>query len=103
MYDGTVQGRADISNPTMGYQPGRFPVSEAFDLPIGFTSAKAASLALYDYLMKNKPKEFEQTKILTAFTAAPANIMASRPVKFSLRVVFPAACGVEYVGERICT
>jgi TRAP-type C4-dicarboxylate transport system substrate-binding protein len=81
MYDGTVQGQADISNPTMGYQPGRFPVSEAFDLPIGFTNSKAASLALYDYLMKNKPKEFEQTKILTAFTSAPAGIMSSRPVK----------------------
>ncbi len=81
VYEGVIQGTADIGNPTMGYTPGRFPVSEAFDLPLGFTSAKASSVAIYDYLTKNKPKEFEQTKILTAFTAAPANIMANRPVK----------------------
>ena len=30
----------------MGYQPGRFPVSGAVDLPMGFTSSKIVSLAL---------------------------------------------------------
>jgi TRAP-type transport system periplasmic protein len=81
VYEGVIQGQADIGNPTMGYTPGRFPVSEAFDLPLGFTSAKAASMTLYEYLTKNKPKEFEQTKLLTAFTSAPANIMSSKPIK----------------------
>jgi hypothetical protein len=33
-------------------QPGRFPVSEAIDQPVGFSSAKAASLALYDLIEK---------------------------------------------------
>ena len=30
---------ADIGNFAMSYQPGRFPISEAIDLPIGFTTA----------------------------------------------------------------
>jgi TRAP-type C4-dicarboxylate transport system substrate-binding protein len=64
----------------MSYQPGRFLVSEAVDLPIGFTSAKAASLALYD-LIEKYPKEFEKVKLLTLFTCPPADFMTSKPVK----------------------
>jgi TRAP-type C4-dicarboxylate transport system substrate-binding protein len=67
-FDGVISGVADIGNFAMSYQPGRFPVSEAVDLPIGFTSARTASLVLYDLIKKYNPKEFEQVKILTLFT-----------------------------------
>jgi len=39
IFDGVISGMADIGNFAMSYQPGRFPVSEAVDLPMGFTSA----------------------------------------------------------------
>jgi TRAP-type C4-dicarboxylate transport system substrate-binding protein len=65
----------------MSYQPGRFPVSEAVDLPLGFTSAKVASLTLYDLVEKYRPKEFEKVKILTLFTCPPTNFMTKTPVK----------------------
>jgi len=81
IFDGVMSGSADIGNFAMSYQPGRFPVSEAIDLPLGFTSAKAASLTLYDLIDKYKPKEFEGVKILTLFTCPPANIMTRTPVK----------------------
>src|SRR5512145_2362832 len=81
IFDGVISGVADIGNFAMSYQPGRFPVSEAVDLPIGFTSAKTASLVLYDLIKKYNPKEFEQVKILTLFTCPPANIMTNKPVK----------------------
>lgn len=81
IFDGVVAGTADIGNFAMSYQPGRFPVSEAIDLPIGFTSAKAASLALFDLVMKYKPKEFEKVKVLTLFTCPPADLMTKTPVK----------------------
>jgi TRAP-type C4-dicarboxylate transport system substrate-binding protein len=81
IFDGVISGVADIGNFAMSYQPGRFPVSEAVDLPIGFSSARTASLALYDLIKKYKPKEFEQVKILTLFTCPPANIMTNKPVK----------------------
>jgi TRAP-type transport system periplasmic protein len=81
IFDGVVSGVADIGNLAMSYQPGRFPVSEAIDQPIGFSSARSASLALYDLIKKYKPKEFEQVKILTLFTCPPANIMSNKPVK----------------------
>lgn len=80
IFDGVITGTADIGNFAMSYQPGRFPVSEAVDLPIGFTSARAASLALYDIIEKY-PKEFEKVKLLTLFTCPPADFMTKSPVK----------------------
>jgi len=79
--DGVIAGTADIGNFAMSYQPGRFPVSEAVDLPIGFTSAKAASMVLFDLIEKYRPKEFEKVKILTLFTCPPTAFMTSRPVR----------------------
>ncbi len=81
MFEGVISGTADIGCLAMSYQPGRFPVSEAIDQPVGFSSAKAASLALYDLIEKYNPKEFEQVKIITLFTCPPANIMTIKPVK----------------------
>ncbi len=81
MFDGVISGTADIGNFAMSYQPGRFPVSESVDLPVGFPSAKVASLTLYDLIMyKYTPKEFEKVKILTLFTCPPSNIMTAKPV-----------------------
>jgi TRAP-type transport system periplasmic protein len=81
IFDGVISGTADIGNLAMSYQPGRFPVSEAVDLPLGFKNSKVASLVLYDLLEKYKPKEFQKVKILTVFTCPPADLMTSRPVK----------------------
>lgn len=81
IFDGVMAGTADIGNFAMSYQPGRFPVSEAIDLPMGFTSAKAASLALYDLVEKYNPKEFEKVKIITLFTCPPADFMTKTAVK----------------------
>ncbi len=81
IFDGVVSGMADIGNFAMSYQPGRFPVSEAIDLPLGFKSAKVGSLVLYDLIEKYNPKEFEKVKLLTVFTCPPGDLMTSRPVK----------------------
>ena len=81
IFDGVIAGTADIGNFAMSYQPGRFPISEAIDLPIGFTTAKAASMALYDLIEKYNPKEFEKVKLLTLFTCPPADFMTKTAVK----------------------
>ncbi len=81
IFDGVITGTADIGNFAMSYQPGRFLISEAVDQPVGFTSAKAASLAHYDLIQKYNAKEFEKVKIITLFTCPPANIMTIKPVR----------------------
>ncbi len=80
IFDGVITGTADIGNFAMSYQPGRFPVSEAVDLPIGFSSARNASLALND-LLEKYPKEFDKVKLLTVFTCPPADFMTIKPVR----------------------
>lgn len=81
IFDGVIAGTADIGNFAMSYQPGRFPLSEAVDLPLGFKNAKVASLVLFDLIEKYKPKEFEKVKVLTVFTCPPADFMTIRPVR----------------------
>lgn len=81
IFDGVIAGTADIGNFAMSYQPGRFIISEAVDLPLGFSSARSASLTLLDLIEKYKAKEFADVKILTLFTCPPANIMTREPVK----------------------
>ena len=105
MFDGVRTGLADIGCLTLGYQPGRFPLSEAADLPIGMPSAKVASMVLYDLVEKYKPKEFEDIKILTMYSCAPSNFMTRMPVRSikdlkgaELRVVGTAADVLKLLG-----
>ena len=81
MMDGVIAGQADIGCLCMAYQPGRFIVTNATALPLGFPNAAVASLTLWDLYQKYKPAEFEKVKVLTMFTCAPANIYAKKPVK----------------------
>ena len=105
IFDGVIAGTADIGNFAMSYQPGRFPISEAIDLPLGFSSAKSASMALYDLIKKHNAKEFEPVKIITLFATAPANFQTRTPVKsladlkgLELRVPGTAADVVKALG-----
>jgi TRAP-type C4-dicarboxylate transport system substrate-binding protein len=105
IFDGVISGTADVGNFAMSYQPGRFIISEAVDLPLGFSSAKSASLTLLDLIEKYKAKEFEGVKILTLFTCPPANIMTKAPVKsladlkgMELRVSGTAADIIKLLG-----
>jgi len=81
MMDGVIAGTADIACLCMAYQPGRFIVTNAVALPLGFSNATVASLTLWDLYTKQKPKEFAKVKVLTMFTCAPANIYAKKPVR----------------------
>jgi TRAP-type C4-dicarboxylate transport system substrate-binding protein len=81
MMDGVIAGTADIGCLCMAYQPGRFIVTNAIALPVGFPNATVASLTLWDLYRKQKPEEFAKVKVLTMFTCAPANIYAKKPVR----------------------
>ncbi len=78
---GVMQGQADIGCISLAYHPGVFPLCSVFELPLGFTSATSASLALWDLYEKYQPKEFQRFKVLTMFTSAPSNLMTKTPVR----------------------
>ncbi len=81
MFDGVVNGVADIGCLATAYQPGRFTLFEAMDLPIGFDKGAVSSAVMWDLFVKYKPKSFEKVKVLTMFTCAPANIMSQKAVR----------------------
>ncbi len=81
MFDGVVAGQADIGCFAMSYHPGRFPVLEAIDLPLGWPNATVASMSLLDLYDKYRPESFGKVKVLTLFTCPPANIMSINPVR----------------------
>ena len=81
IFDGVIAGTADIGNFAMSYQPGRFPVSEAMDLPHFFADAKTSSRILAELIEAFKPAEFEKVKVLAVFTCPPALVMSSKEVR----------------------
>ena len=81
MMDGIIDGVADIGVIVFAYQPGRFPLLEGMDLPIGFSSSKVANAVLFDLYEKYKPKSLSKVKVIALFTAPPANIMSKTPIR----------------------
>jgi TRAP-type C4-dicarboxylate transport system substrate-binding protein len=81
MMDGVINGQADIGCLCMAYQPGRFMVTNAAALPLSIPNAKVGSQVLWDLYNKYRPAEFDQVKVLTMFTTAPANIMSKKPIR----------------------
>ncbi len=81
MFDGVISGIADIGCSCPPYMPGRFPLMEAVDLPVGFTSAAVASAVTWDLYKKYRPASFSKLKVLTMFTCSPGQIMSKVPLK----------------------
>lgn len=75
MYDGVVQGIADIGLSNLGYTFGRFPQTEVLDLPLGFPNAWVANHVAVDFYNKFKPKEFNDVHVLTLHTSPVNNII----------------------------
>ncbi|PLX45243.1 MAG: C4-dicarboxylate ABC transporter substrate-binding protein [Deltaproteobacteria bacterium] len=81
MMDGVIDGIADIGCLAFPYQPGRFPLLEGVDLPIGFTNSKVANAVLWDLFVKYNPESLKKVKVLALFTAPPADIMSKDPIR----------------------
>lgn len=83
LVDQVKDGVVDIIWTLVGYTPGRFPKSEAFELPFMVTTGEATSLAFYDYYEKNLKDEFKDYHVLAVHTHGPGllHTIASKPIK----------------------
>ncbi|THB65240.1 MAG: C4-dicarboxylate ABC transporter substrate-binding protein [Desulfovibrio sp.] len=81
MFDGVKDGQADIGCTSMAYFPGAFPLTSVLEVPVGFSSSTVPSLVLWDLYEKHNPEAFADFKVLTMFTTAPSNLMATQPVR----------------------
>jgi TRAP-type C4-dicarboxylate transport system substrate-binding protein len=81
IYDGVVEGIADIGFSNISYTFGRFRVTEALDLPLGFPNAWVANHVANDFFREFKPKEWDKIHMLSMHTS-PVNVVltATKPV-----------------------
>jgi len=66
----------------VSYTMGRFPLTEAIDLPLGYTSGIQATRLCNAYYEKFKPKEFDAVKMMYMHAYGPGIVhTANKPVK----------------------
>ncbi len=71
MYDGVVNGIADVGFAVLAYSRGRFTVAAGIDLPLGYTSGVQATKVANAVLAKFSPKEFNDTQIMYLHAHGP--------------------------------
>ncbi|HUC47862.1 MAG TPA: TRAP transporter substrate-binding protein [Xanthobacteraceae bacterium] len=70
-YDMTRDGIADFAYVNPSYQPGRFPIFDASNLPFMINNAKAGSGAIDDWYRQYAPTEMKDVKYCFAFAHDP--------------------------------
>lgn len=83
-FDLAKDGLADVSYGVHGYQPGRFQLTKAVEMPFLGDSAVATSVAYWRMYKKHMEShnEHKGVKVLGLFTHGPGNIYNSkRPIK----------------------
>lgn len=80
LYDQAKEGVVDLIWTVIGYTPGRFPTTEAFELPFVMTNGEATSRAFQEYCEKHCAKEFEGIKVIAWHAHGPGLIHSKSPV-----------------------
>jgi TRAP-type C4-dicarboxylate transport system substrate-binding protein len=79
-YDGVVKGISDIGMSVLSYTPGRFPLMEAIDMPLGYKNGSQATRLINAFYKKYQPKELEDTKIMFLMAHGPGILNSKKPV-----------------------
>ena len=75
LIDQAIEGVADIVWTVVGYTPGRYPMTEVFELPFMMTNARAVSHAYWEMFEERmKDTEFKDVKILGTWVHGPGLI-----------------------------
>jgi TRAP-type transport system periplasmic protein len=82
VFDGVVQGIADIGFSNLAYTRGRFPEMELCDLPLGMPSGWVSTHVVDKFYQKYHPKEFDKAKMLY-FSASGPNLISTtnKPIR----------------------
>ena len=82
VFNGVVQGIADIGLGATNYNMGRFPVFELIGLPLGFPSGWVVGHVNNDFFDKFKPKEWDSVHVLYFHGPGPYLVQTiKKPVK----------------------
>jgi TRAP-type C4-dicarboxylate transport system substrate-binding protein len=78
---GLETGIADIGFSHIEYTPGRFPVTEVAELPLGYPTAWVANQIMNDFLNEFKLKEWDKMQILWMHGNGPSQLITKKPVR----------------------
>jgi len=81
IFDSVSTGIADVGFGPMGVTPGRFPLSEVMEQPLGIDSAVTMTKLSNDFFRAFRPRELEQVKVLFFLSASPGLLHTKRPVR----------------------
>lgn len=82
IYDGVVNGIADIGLSCFSYTRGSFPVLEVFELPgITYNNSKVASKVAWEGIKELNPEEVQDTKLMMVFTTGSGDLYTKDPVR----------------------
>src|SRR6476620_5724974 len=79
-YDMARDGIADVTYVNPGYQPGRFPIAAAGQLPFVFSDGKKGTLALNACYKKSAPTEMKDTRLCFAFIHDPGALHGKKKI-----------------------
>lgn len=80
LVDQVKDGVVDMTWTLPGYTPGRFPVTEVFELPFVHTNPVATTLAIQDFQPKYLKDDWKDYHVLLLHVHAGSLIMSKRPV-----------------------
>jgi TRAP-type transport system periplasmic protein len=80
-FDSVMTGIADIGFAPMGVTPGRFPLAEVMEQPLGVSSARRMTQLSNDFVRAFRPKELDKVKVLFFLSASPGLLHTKRPVR----------------------
>ncbi len=81
LVDQVIDGVADIVWTVTGYTPGRFPRSEAFEMPFIMTNGEDTSRAYWQYVEKNMlDQDFQELKMIGVWVHGPGLIHSKAPI-----------------------
>jgi TRAP-type transport system periplasmic protein len=79
-FDSVKKGIADIGYSCFAYTPGRFPMMEAVDLPLGYKNGTQATKLINAFYEKFQPKELADVKVLYLHAHGPGILHTKKPV-----------------------
>ncbi|MCO6388818.1 TRAP transporter substrate-binding protein [Aliihoeflea sp. 40Bstr573] len=81
LVDQVADGVVDMIWTVIGYTPGRYPTTEAFELPFMVTTGEATSKAFHEYCEKYCMEEFAGMKVIAFHTHGPGLIHSKNPIE----------------------
>jgi len=80
-WQGVINGISDLGMSCFAYTPGRFPLLEALDLPLGWPDGLTATRVATALAAKYNPAEIQGAKILYVHAHGPGILATKKPVR----------------------